>query len=85
MSPPLKCCRTCHFFKVPPNADGKRRIYRDRAYRCIAPLPRMPALPDSLTTAVGYIPLSQFRRCSVTASDGTSCPVWTEFVPDAVG
>lgn len=38
-------CKDCKFMAVPPNAAGRRVIYKDRAYKCVAPEPIWPAIP----------------------------------------
>lgn len=65
-------CKTCKWLDVPPDKRG-RIVVRDTGYRCIVPLPEMPALPDSITKRYCYIGLS--TPGFMTPTQGANCPL----------
>lgn len=44
----------CKHLAIEPDRDGKARFRADTAYRCLAPLPELPALPACITRAHGW-------------------------------
>lgn len=67
-------CRTCKFLDVAPNAAGKVVARKHEAYRCLAPDPEWPALPDSITRHYGYKPT--FHRRYMQPDEGDDCPLY---------
>lgn len=75
----MRCCKTCRWLKVEPDAAGRRVVRASRAYRCEWPAPPLPALPQSLTRRfVGDDgdPWGIERRSYMEPADGRNCPVW---------
>jgi hypothetical protein len=59
-------CRTCRWLDVPLREDGKpRRMYRESAFPCTAPIPPLPA---SMTRAA-------LHRSYMAPHDGEGCPL----------
>ncbi len=71
-----QCCKTCRFLDVPLDKAGRRVVRIHDAFPCTAPLPEMPALPDSITKVYGYKPAGEGRKCWMHGDMGTTCPVW---------
>ena len=68
-------CGICKWLDVPVDEEGReRRLRQVMIYRCAAPDPVLPPLPDSITNAFTY--RTSFGRTRVSPSDGTTCPVW---------
>ena len=71
-------CRTCKYFVVEPDRDGKVRIRKDNAYRCSFDVNSV-ALPTSFLIGVGsysYGPpdLNKYKKF-VTPDGGADCRV----------
>lgn len=68
-------CKTCAFFDVPPDADGKVRVRRGNYYRCRAPVPDLKTiLPEAITCAWGFRQPTATERS--TSEQGAECPTW---------
>lgn len=67
-------CKTCKWLNVPPDKRG-RIVVRDTGYRCIVPLPVMPALPDSITKRYGYRDVTLARENFMLPTQGATCPL----------
>lgn len=68
-------CGTCRWLHVHPDADGKVRVRKDRAYPCCLPIIWPPkCLPDSVTHAYGFLKYPPEKR--MLPSAGTTCPTW---------
>jgi hypothetical protein len=70
-----RCCKTCRWLKVEPDAAGRRVVRKGRAYPCEWPLPEMPALAASLRVGSHY-------RIYMEPGDGGNCPVWEPLTAD---
>lgn len=69
-----QACRNCIYWDARLDKRG-RRIVRDNVYRCGAPEPAMPAMPDCITTQHRfYWPPS---RGFMSGDQGTACPLWS--------
>lgn len=71
----MRCCKTCRFLAVHPDARGRIVVRARNAYECRAIVP-LPPLPDSVTGAYGF-QLPPNRRY-MTGDNGTLCPTWEE-------
>ena len=82
---PEKRCGTCRFIHAVSDKDGKRRVLgRSHTYPCTAPIPAMPAMPDSITGYFGFkVPTDSMRR-NVSSHGGTTCPTWQPYVKPSV-
>jgi hypothetical protein len=67
-------CKTCKWLAVPPDKRG-RIVVRDTAYRCIVPMPVLPALPDCITKQYGYTKITERRDYWMTPKQGVTCPL----------
>ncbi len=75
----MRCCKTCRFLAVHPDAQGRVVVRAaNAAYECAAVVP-LPALPDSVTMSYGFRwPMSRrYMRCE----EGTLCPTWEPRTP----
>lgn len=66
-------CHNCKYLDVRPDKDGKRRVRRNKTYRCLAPLPELK-LPASVTSASGY--REGFSKTMMAPDDGGACPTF---------
>jgi hypothetical protein len=68
-------CKTCAHLDVKPDERGHFVVRRSICYQCLAPVPELPHLPDSVTLD------RDFRwpptRSWVTGADGAECPAWS--------
>lgn len=69
-------CGTCQWLGVISDKAGKRVVRDHFTYPCEFPLPEMPALPDSITTAYGYVVLTNRAKRDMAPNDGQHCPVF---------
>lgn len=65
-------CRHCVHLVIPPDADGKSRIRRTRAYQCVAPDPLMLRVPTSISTFHSF--KTTFFRRYMEPDEGVNCP-----------
>lgn len=70
----MKCCKTCRFLHVLPDARGRRVVRSQNAYPCTYTVP-VVALPDSITRYHSYAPIGS-NRSWMQSDDGKECPVW---------
>ena len=81
-----KSCKTCRYLDVPLNAAGRRVVRKDSPYDCIAPFPKEPVAPDSITSwGVWKDAFNQGHKTRwMFGSEGENCPVWTPsiYVPE---
>lgn len=79
----MKSCRTCRFLRVLPDADGKVRIRKDRAYTCAAPVRNVEELqlPASVTSSYGWQwPPTGGRYMEPDDPRSATCPTWEKRV-----
>ena len=71
-------CRTCLYIVALPDRDGVVRLRVTKSYRCAAPCPPMPALPDSITKSTSFKWAGDDPRLRnyVNPEDGRGCPAW---------
>lgn len=72
-------CGTCRFLEVPADKAGRVIARRDYGYRCFAPMPPLPPVPDCLAHEVewwGSAISHHIRRARMGKDDGGSCPAW---------
>lgn len=64
-----KDCRTCRWF----DRRGEKRVSINAVYRCTAPLPAMPPMPESI---VRWVPraVTEDHRSMVSFDAGAFCP-----------
>ena len=67
-------CRTCKYLNVEPNKAGRVVVRSNSGYRCLAPDPPLPVLPDSIGKT--YYFTWPPGRVYVSPDQGTECPVW---------
>ncbi len=70
-------CANCDFLEVERGRDGKRRIFKRYAYRCLCPVKETDAdIPYSMARyGQGFfIPGSNNRSLLCSGEDGHSCP-----------
>jgi hypothetical protein len=73
--PDARCCKTCRFLGVNPDAKGRIVVRARNAYECLVVVPQ-PALPESMTRAYGYRwPLA---KSYMTGDSGRECPTWEQ-------
>jgi hypothetical protein len=70
-------CKTCKWLDVPADKRG-RIVVRDTAYKCIVPMPVLPALPDCVTKQYGYHDIVQSRTRFMIPTQGATCPLHEE-------
>jgi hypothetical protein len=70
-------CKTCKYFDVPPDKDGKARIRKGNAYRCTAPMPECPPLPVCVSLEPWGFKWPPAKSW-VTPDMGTDCPVYEQ-------
>lgn len=68
-----RCCKSCRFLAVHPDARGRIVVRADRSYECIVTIP-MQLLPDSVTKAYGF--RWPMARTYMSGESGTLCPTW---------
>jgi hypothetical protein len=68
-------CRTCLHLDVPADARGRRALRDYSMHWCNAPLPQLPAIPDSARPP-GWMGI-KLERGMTCASYGEECPAWT--------
>lgn len=64
--------RNCKFLDVAPNNAGRIVPLRTHTYRCLAPDPQLPPMPDAITRSYGF--KATFSRCYMSPDDGKECP-----------
>lgn len=70
-------CKTCAYFDVPPDADGKIRVRKEYYYRCTAPVPDLKTiLPEAITRAWGF--RQPTAAGQTTSTYGGECPGWED-------
>jgi len=68
-------CRTCKYLDVAPDKLGRIVPRKDKTYRCLAPDPEMPTMPDSITETYGFRWFEgQRSRTYMTPDAGENCP-----------
>jgi hypothetical protein len=76
-------CGTCKWLEVKPDRDGKRRVRKSDVYRCVAPIPACPLLPQSVNWN-GY---NGFKWPPETGwmspERGHSCPTYEQRQPQS--
>ena len=66
----------CKHLKVPPTASGRIIVRKDHCYRCTCPIPDMPQLPVSVTSAYGFAPVTERSKARVSADQCAKCPLF---------
>jgi hypothetical protein len=67
-------CRTCKYLDVAPDKSGRIVPRKGNSYRCLAPHPTLPPLPDCITRRYDFQPF--FVRSWMSPPDGGECPVY---------
>lgn len=67
-------CKQCAYLVADKNKNGVRIVRKGDCYRCTAPMPAMPAIPDSVTKFYSF-KWDQPRR-HMTGADGEGCPAF---------
>ena len=70
------CCKNCEYLEVLPDAAGRRVVWKDRTYPCLAPLPPNPVVPDCISEHYAYKAISVSPRRRMEGSEGTLCPIF---------
>ncbi len=74
-----QCCGKCRFLDVKPDKLGRRIVRALASYRCLAPVPEMPALPDSVTQSYGYTPMTSRQKTIMESVEGKTCPTFEQW------
>lgn len=70
-------CRDCRYLAVPLDKIGRRVARKSNMYRCLAPFPPLPAIPDSFTSAWDWERYWPPKPRHMQPDDGANCPTWT--------
>ena len=72
-------CHTCKYLDVGLNKAGRRVVYTQKAYRCLAPDPAEPKLPASVDVVLRSF-LWPPRRSFMCPDMGKNCPCFEPIV-----
>lgn len=67
-------CRACKYLDVAPDKSGRIVPRKGYSYRCLAPIPALPALPDSITNEYSF--RWPPTRTHMTPERGAGCPIF---------